>query len=287
MQTPLRLSSTTQINSSELIALHARLSSFSMCFASPLRTLTTSSLNTALRAVHDLLGALPQHLNDVQSAAPRSSLFELRVALFALIDADLLSLEEGDQLAPLFRVLGVEELEEPLYQWFVQEREVFGADEDVILPQRRVAVWDRRKSQRLERGLAALFHSTRGFVLFEQLSERERIDLCGPWVRPMMRLSRRELFPRVALRALYLATSQETRASLIDQLEKCRAKVGAPLFPTYEELFHALDLPDLDRLFTHFAQSGEIEQLKPHLPRLPPEAQIAFDYAVCSLRAAS
>ena len=274
MTAPLTLSTSTSPTPEELNEIYARIAKLSPSLTSSLHLTTTQHISDLLHVSRDLLCTLPSTLEEVRVRSKSYSLFDLRMALFILIDQDLLNVEEGDQLAPLFRVLGVGELEELLEKWLKNERTNPGAHL-------------RRNRYRQERGLASLFHSARGHLVFDQMSELERIELSGPWVRPMLRLARRDAFPRHALRALYRATSQEARPELIHHLERLRSKVSAPLIPTYCELLLELDLPDLDLLFHHLVINNELGQIEPYLNDLPSSIKRAFDYAVCSLSAVS
>jgi hypothetical protein len=135
---------------------------------------------------------------------------------------------------------------------------------------------------RVERGLAALFHSARGHEMFEIFTEEERVLLSGPWVRPMMRLASRERFPKQALLALYQSTSVDARELLIQQFERCRRRVHADPLPTYELLLPALSFSELNLLFAYWSSSAELSSMTPYMSLFSKEVQQAFDYAACS-----
>ena len=266
MTMKLTLSSAHRCDTRELRAIRDRLDGLTLRVDSPLKQLTTRRLNHALFHAHALLHTLPSHLDEVMQRTESTSLFELRVALFCLIDSDQLNALEADQLAPLFRVIGVKELTDPLALWIEAE----------------LKAWHRAPTfahtTRVERGLASVFHSERGHELFEALSEHERIELSGPWVRPMLRLAPREVFPRQALLALYRSTSALARPELIHQLELCRRQINASALPAYELLLHDLSELELELLFSYLASRDELSQIKPLLERLPEQCRRAFEY---------
>ena len=270
MTRPLILRAPHSINASEFSMLIERLNALNLMTNTPLRALSISGVNDALIFARSLLQSLPAHLDEVKHRTPCTSLFELRVALFALIDSDQMRLGEADQLAPLFRVIGVEELEEPLQLWLTSEWTAFDREQSI------------NRLTRVERGLAAIFHSARGHEMFETFSEEDRILLSGPWVRPMMRLAARERFPKQALLALYQSTSVKTREQLIQQFERCRRRVHADPLPTYELLLPMLSFSELNLMFAYWSSSAELLSMTPYMSLFSKEIQRAFDYAACS-----
>ena len=236
-----------------------------------LEGLTTDHLLRAHHSIRSLLLSLPNHIEEVRARSGSSSLFTIRVVLFTLVDHNLLTLEEADQLAPLFRIIGLGSLEAALMNWFCQEHTNLGKtgwEEDEGL---------KLTTNRLERGLSILFHSDQGQYLFESLKEEERVRLSGPWVRPMMRLASYEVFPQYALCALFKSTSENMKATLIIQFEKCRRKVRAKPLPIYEKLIGDLTFDQLDLLFAYLASVGDLDHLESALPRLPLRIKVAYD----------
>lgn len=275
MAQPLKLRLSHRISAQELNTLITRLSSFQLDMTSPMRRLTLDSFNRALSQARSLLQRLPSHLDEVRRRSAPSSLFELRIALFALIDSDALGCDEADQLAPLLRVLGVQELERPLSLWLEGEWCIAQSDRH------------NAHTTRVERGLAALFHSARGHELFESLSGEERIRLSGPWVRPMMRLAGRDRFPKQALLALYQSTDPNDRDALIQQFERCRRRVHARPLPTYELLIPALTFAELSLLFAYWASHDELEAVAPHMKVFSETVQQLFSSMLTSERQVS
>ena len=147
MTRPLILRAPHSVNADEFSMLIERLNALNLETNTPLRALSLSGVNDALVFARSLLQSLPAHLNEVRHRTHCASLFELRIALFALIDSDQMRLGEADQLAPLFRVIGVEELEEPLYLWLASEWMAFEHEQSIT------------RLTRVERGLAAILMS--------------------------------------------------------------------------------------------------------------------------------
>ena len=270
MTHPIRLQSHHHFSDHELKKIADRLSSLQLEMNTPLRILSLDRMNLALIQARSLLQSLPAHLDEVRRRTDPSSLFELRVTLFALIDSDLMSLGEADQLAPLFRVIGLEELERAMCLWLEHEWAIFEHDQSPS------------QLTRVERGLASIFHSERGHEMFALFSEEERVLLSGPWVRPMMRLAGHERFPKQALLSLYRSTSSELRDLLIQQFERCRRRVHADPLPTYDLLLPTLNFSELNLLFAHWTASGELLAMTPYIGLFPKEVQLAFNYAACS-----
>ena len=270
MTRPLILRAPHSVNSHEFSMLIQRLNALNFKINTPLQALSCSGVNDALVFARSLLQSLPAHLDEVRHRTRCTSLFELRIALFALIDSNQMRLGEADQLAPLFRVIGVDELEEPLQLWLTEEWMAFKHEQSIT------------RLTRVERGLAAIFHSARGHEMFEILTEEDRILLSGPWVRPMMRLAARDRFPKQALLALYQSTSVEAREQLIQQFERCRRRVHADPLPTYELLLPTLSFSELNLIFAYWSSNAELLPMAPYMSLFSKEIQQAFDYAACS-----
>lgn len=118
--------------------------------------------------------------------------------------------------------------------------------------------------------LAMLFHHPQGTMLFEQLSDAERVDLSGPWIRPMMRLASVDLFPRFALLSLYHSTPKAERKRLMSHLERCRIEAKVKDLICYESLLKAqLTRQELTWLFRAIYRSGELDALEPIIDQLP------------------
>ena len=256
------------LNLSQIIR---RLISLDPTLAPSLDYMSEEELFTAHKYVKSLLMSLPTHIDEVRRRTEPVSLLCVRVVIFTLVDQDRLTIEEADQLAPLLRVVGLGSLEGCLLFWFGQERSLLGSLELAEDEQVKLII------MRLERGLSMLFHSERGHQLFEDLSEDERVQLSGPWIRPMMRLAAHESFPRYALYALFKSTSLHMRAKLITQFERCRRKVRATPLPAYEKLLRELALDELDLLLAHLSSNGDLDKLSYELPHLPEYITIAYE----------
>ena len=230
-------------------------------------------LDVAITHARALLSCLPSTIDEVRQRTAPTSLFCLRAALFALVTQDCLKTEEADQLAPLSRVIGLGEVEGPLFLWFK------------LIKAERTLIWGapRLHITRLERALALLFHSTSGQRIFERLTGEERVILSGPWVRPMMRLAQQELFPRHALLALYRSTQADDQELLIEQFERCRKRVSADPISVYSLLFGQMTVIELERLFGHLAANNELERLSSHATTFAPSVRRAYDQAVRSV----
>ena len=189
---------------------------------------------------HDLLLNLPLSIEEAMNRSGRWSLCSIRHALVQLIELNGLSIEEGDQLSPLFKVIGVTGVEVDL------ERLVKSA-----LAQKQ-----------REQAFAAIFHSEAGAELFETFSANDRIELSGPWVRPMMRMAPLDLFPRYALAALYQSTDSVDRPLIIDFFERSRSMVKASPQVVYERLFSVLEsASEIDALLAILSEKGELSSL--------------------------
>lgn len=272
MTTRCRLRSAHKITSDELCSLKSRLEALEVNVSEPLQTLSSTMINQALSHARGLLKRLPSDLDEVRDRSTPCSLFELRVALFCLIDSDQLGCDDADQLAPLFRVIGAGELEEPLSLWLEREWSDY---------QREASA---QQLTRVERGLAALFHSARGHERFESMSEHDRVLFSGPWVRPMMRLAGRERFPKQALLALYRSTHPEVRDALLQQFERCRRRVHARPLPTYELLLPALTFAEFSLLLAYWDSHQELESIAPYMSAFSEEIQQMFASAIASER---
>jgi len=100
-------------------------------------------------------------------------------------------------------------------------------------------VLDEKGSMMVREGcLAFLMHQETlindGRSAFEALTERQRIDLSGPWVRPMVRLAAEEsdadtVFPKLALKALVHNTTDQNKSYLIDYIESVERMFGVDL----------------------------------------------------------
>ena len=155
-----------------------------------------------------------------------------------LIYTNALTVEQGDQLSPLFKVLGSEGVSNELFH---------------------LITYTTNRIQR-EQALAAMFHSTAGQMYFEDLSEFQRIELSGPWIRPMMRLVESDTFPRFALAALYHSTADYARAELLQRFEECRIEVKADPLYVYEIVWQR---PIEENLALYLFKNLHAQQLLP------------------------
>ena len=233
--------------------------------------LSTGALQKAQKDLFELLLSLPNHLEELKQRITSSSLFSLRAVLFIHVDQDLMTLEEADQLAPLCRVLGLGQLETCVERWFRHEKKAYDfAKLKSFQP-------NKRQIMRLERGLSLLFHSPSGQAIFESLNETDRVELSGPWVRPMFRLAEHELFPRYALFALYKSTAENQRLTLLVQFEKCRKRVQVKALPAYEKLLPELQLNELDFILAHLKSLDELNTVVQKLCLLPDYVKVAVE----------
>ena len=230
-------------------------------------------LQSAIIHARSLLSSLPSTLEEVKRRSLSVSLFALRASIFALVSQERLTTEEADQLAPLSRVMGLGRIAPSILVWL---RNLLGSTHlSLVTP--------RSQLSKIERGLALLFHSPQGQRVFEELSGEDRVLLCGPWVRPMMRLAPHELFPRHALLALFRSTQQEHRMLLIELFERSRRRVGCSPLPAYQLLLEHLNLIELEKLFGHIAATGELPMFRETLLTSSPSVRRAFDQAVRSV----
>ena len=270
MKTMHKHSHRNKLGLSELLQLcQSRILSFDPKLKSECISLTTEDIAKARDDLHGLLLSLPSHINELEQRCSSSALFMVRAVLFIHIDQDQMTLEEADQLAPLSRVLGLGQLENCIMRWFEQEKKEYDVSK---LKSLRIS---KRQLMRLERGLSILFHSPSGQTLFERLSETDRVELSGPWVRPMFRLAEYELFPRYALYALYKSTEEDHRLGLLIQFEKCRRRVRIPALPAYEKLLPELRLSELEFILAHLKSTDELNKVYQVIERLPEHVQIA------------
>ena len=162
---------------------------------------------------------------------------------------------QGDQLSPLFKVLGVDGIEERVLSLFKHTQ---------FIPLK-------------EQLLAMIFHSESGLELFENLSDQERVELCGPWMRPMVMLSKSQSFPRYALCALYTSTPQEQQPYLLEKIEHFRARQRLNPCFVYEILIkqglsplHSMDF------FSQIYHHGDLKELLPLLDEAPKELRTLY-----------
>lgn len=66
--------------------------------------------------------------------------------------------------------------------------------------------------------LSIIFHSEKGAEIFNNLTPVERVKYSGPWIRPMIKLSNTELFPRFALLQIWKSTPKEAKKALYDKI---------------------------------------------------------------------
>ena len=203
-----------------------------------------------------LLRRLPTSLEEASQRVAPLGLTLIRRSLVTMIERSELTAWESDRLSPLFKVIGVGDQGERLTS--------------LLSPQRGEA----RRAQ----ALAALFHSDEGQRAFSHLTDAERVELCAPWVRPMMALVREDRFPRFALAALFDSTPTEHRGALLERFERCRREVGGCPQRAYEVLLQQLELSlwELNKLFELLAQVGQLEELREVISESAPLVQSAF-----------
>lgn len=66
--------------------------------------------------------------------------------------------------------------------------------------------------------LSIIYHTEKGDEIFNKLSSVERVLYSTPWIRPMIKLSNSEIFPRFALRQLWEATPKQAQKTLFDKI---------------------------------------------------------------------
>ena len=200
--------------------------------------LTAASLSEAVMVARKLMQTLPSDKSDVRkvikdSYSPENiagetlNFFGLRAAIFHLIDSNSLTLKEQDSLPPLMKVVSLGEMQTVFISFYIQE---IGSESGI-----------RRK----EAALAAIFHDPQGAIEFEKLSEQRKMNLSGPWVRPMLRCAEDSQYPRQAIACLY-RTSRDKKY-FISRLEEFRAETDSA-FSAYSELIEILEEGDLRHL---------------------------------------
>jgi hypothetical protein len=111
----------------------------------------------------------------------------------------------------------------------------FGVLDSLNREQLRAAVKNEEEEKNIREGsLAFLMHLESrlddGKSAFDEISESQRIDLCGPWVRPMIKrafaFGERDSFHRTALRTLIRNTSVHNRLKLIIMIEDYSKEYG-------------------------------------------------------------
>jgi hypothetical protein len=66
--------------------------------------------------------------------------------------------------------------------------------------------------------LSIIYHTEKGDAIFNKLSSNERVLYSTPWIRPMIKLSNTEIFPRFALLQLWQATPKEAHKTLFKKI---------------------------------------------------------------------
>jgi hypothetical protein len=94
--------------------------------------------------------------------------------------------------------------------------------------------------------LSILYHTDKGDEIFNKLSSIERVLYSTPWIRPMIKLSNTELFPRFALKQLWDATPKKAHKTLFDKIISELHSFG---FDHSVSLSELLKDPDFIRLF--------------------------------------
>lgn len=136
---------------------------------------------------------------------------DVRGWIMSVVRGDLSPTQlEADQISPMAKIVGV-------YAHVPELEERFA---DTTQP-----------DHLREYALAALFHTPQGRKVFAELDADARVRWCGPWVRPMLRLSHEldDEFPPRALVALFIATPMASRMALVRKLAKevCALHFGA------------------------------------------------------------
>ena len=152
-----------------------------------------------------------------------AALHALRQDILDLVRGMTMDQETKDNLSPAFKILGLGDCERDFVTFWEQAE---------TLPTKEVA-------------LGCLFHSPIGQKIFQHLSETDRIDLIGPWVRPMLRLCSTQEFPKYALAALYENTSVGNKEYLMKRIEKIRKDLDVRIHDCYpmfrEHIMHLID----------------------------------------------
>lgn len=176
------------------------------------------------------LEKLPSSIKDIEDPAA------LRTAVVGWVltagSAGAIERRLGDRISPLCKIVGMDEHHDLLEQLF--------RNNAVAAPVRELA-------------LAAIFHSERGLKLFETLTPEERVEWCGPWVRPMIEMAAAaavtgEAFPQFALCALLRATPPAARTQLVAKVAEHAAQMGVDLWSEAFEKFRAQLGDDISQL---------------------------------------
>ena len=123
----------------------------------------------------------------------------------------------------------------PVVRGLINKFGVISPDDALRATMTKVVLDDERPMMVREGCLAFLMHQETilndGRSAFEALTERQRIDLSGPWVRPMVRLAAEEseVFPKLALQALVRNTTDRNKIYLIDYIESVERMFGVDL----------------------------------------------------------
>ena len=204
-----------------------------------------------------LLETLPSSVKEIKQRLPHVELKELQHCFLYLVCTQTLTQSQGDQLSPLFKIIGSDEIEEHLLKAFKQTE---------CIPLK-------------EQLLAMIFHSEVGLELFEDLNDEERVELCGPWMRPMMLLAKNQPFPRYALCALYTSTPQTQQPYLLEKMESYRSANRLNPAHTYEVLIKQGLSPLHSELFlTQINRNGDLEYLEPLLDEAPKEIRYFYKH---------
>ena len=130
---------------------------------------------------------------------------KFRDLVFNKVKDNTISDDELYHLSPFMRVVGV-------------------ADE-----QRWIDLWNSSTHFNKPAFMAACFYTKFGEEIFNQVSEKERIDYSVSWIRPMVVMAEFEDFPKQALAALYKCTATSHRSYLIETYEKYRNNSNLPV----------------------------------------------------------
>ena len=217
----------------------------------PTQTLYVHLIPKAL----DLLTHLPPTFQDLQSRTSETPLLSIRLCLLYLVCTRQLTQAQGDQLSPLFKILGTEGIESRLLNLF---------EKTDLIPLK-------------EHLLAMIFHSSEGLELFESLSDEERVELCGPWMRPMIHLAQTQSFPRYALCALYTSTPKQCQLHLLEKMESFRSEIGHSADLVYEILIkQGLSPLHTAPFLKQIQKHGDLHQLSSLLDESPREVRYFY-----------
>ncbi len=84
--------------------------------------------------------------------------------------------------------------------------------------------------------MATIFHTNEGQRYFENMDAKLRVKLSVCWTRPMVLMSRFDIFPRLALAELLQSTPESLRPILLEQYESSRAYYGISFDCVYAEI---------------------------------------------------